>query len=59
MNSANAAWRISDLVAYDSDVARTIGKIADLATSAEADSTMSEAEAIRAELSALTDGETP
>ena len=59
MDPVRAGWRISDLVAYDTAVADSIAKIADLAAHAEPAPTGETVDAIRAGLGAFADGAMP
>lgn len=59
MDPVRAGWRISDLVAYDTDVAHSIARIAGLAAHTEPAPTGDTVDAVRTELAALADGVTP
>lgn len=59
MDPVRAGWRISDLVAYDTDVAQSIAMIAALAAHAGPASTADSVDAVRAQLDAVADGVMP
>lgn len=59
MDPVRAGWRISDLVAYDTDVAHSIARIAGFAARAEPAPTGDTVDAVRTELDVLAGGAMP